>query len=109
VGTVVGVAVGGQVDGGSTIRQASMLASRESHLAWLKIAHQSGIGREALRLVETDGSGRMDAARLKSAIDKDRNSGHVPIMVVATAGTTWWCTVACAATSSRPNPLPPFF
>jgi hypothetical protein len=28
----------------------------------------------------------MDAARLKSAIDKDRNSGHVPIMVVATAG-----------------------
>jgi len=30
----------------------------------------------------------MDGARLKSAIDNDRNSGHVPIMVVATAGTT---------------------
>jgi glutamate/tyrosine decarboxylase-like PLP-dependent enzyme len=63
-------------------------ASRESHLAWLKIAHQSGLGREAVRLVETDGLGRMDAARLKSVIDNDRNSGHVPIMVVSTAGTT---------------------
>jgi aromatic-L-amino-acid/L-tryptophan decarboxylase len=63
-------------------------ASRESHLAWLKIAHQSGLGREAVRLVETDGLGRIDPARLKSAIDNDRNSGHVPIMVVATAGTT---------------------
>jgi len=63
-------------------------ASRESHLAWLKIAHQSGLGRESVRLVESDGLGRMDAARLKSAIDNDRNCGHVPIMVVATAGTT---------------------
>ena len=34
--------------------------SQESHLAWLKIAHQAGIGRSAVRLVATDGLGRMD-------------------------------------------------
>ena len=34
--------------------------SRESHLGWLKSAHQAGIGRSAVRLVATDGFGRMD-------------------------------------------------
>src|SRR5690242_15509805 len=33
-----------------------LYVSRESHLAWLKIAHQAGIGRAAVRLVSTDGS-----------------------------------------------------
>jgi aromatic-L-amino-acid/L-tryptophan decarboxylase len=63
-------------------------ASRESHLAWLKIAHQSGLGRDAVCLVETDGMGRMDPEYLKVAIETDRKSGCVPVMVVATAGTT---------------------
>jgi glutamate/tyrosine decarboxylase-like PLP-dependent enzyme len=62
--------------------------SRESHLAWLKIAHQCGIGRGAVRLVETDGRGRMDAAALAAAIRTDQAAGDVPIMVAATAGTT---------------------
>ena len=62
--------------------------SRESHLAWLKIAHQAGIGRSAVRLVATDGLGRMDQNALKDAIVGDRASGCVPIMIAATAGTT---------------------
>jgi glutamate/tyrosine decarboxylase-like PLP-dependent enzyme len=62
--------------------------SRDCHIAWLKIAHQAGIGRLALRLVATDGCGRMDTAELKSAIAADRAQGHVPIMIVSTAGTT---------------------
>ncbi|HEX3954253.1 MAG TPA: pyridoxal-dependent decarboxylase, partial [Stellaceae bacterium] len=62
--------------------------SRESHLAWLKIAHQAGIGRDAARLVATDGSGRMDMAALTAMIESDRREGRVPIMLVATAGTT---------------------
>ena len=37
--------------------------SRESHLAWLKIAHQAGIGRSAVHLVATDGSGRWTRTR----------------------------------------------
>jgi glutamate/tyrosine decarboxylase-like PLP-dependent enzyme len=62
--------------------------SRESHLAWLKIAHQAGIGRSAVRLVATDGSGRMDPNALDAAIRDDRKNGCVPVMLAATAGTT---------------------
>jgi glutamate/tyrosine decarboxylase-like PLP-dependent enzyme len=62
--------------------------SRESHLAWLKIAHQAGIGRSAVRLVATDGSGRMDPNALVEAVNIDLSRGCVPIMIAATAGTT---------------------
>jgi glutamate/tyrosine decarboxylase-like PLP-dependent enzyme len=62
--------------------------SRDCHIAWLKIAHQAGVGRSALRLVDTDGHGRMDANALLRAIADDRAAGAVPVMIVATAGTT---------------------
>jgi glutamate/tyrosine decarboxylase-like PLP-dependent enzyme len=62
--------------------------SRESHLAWLKIAHQAGIGRSAVRLVATDGCGRMDTNALAHMLDVDHSRGCVPIMIAATAGTT---------------------
>jgi glutamate/tyrosine decarboxylase-like PLP-dependent enzyme len=68
--------------------QPAFYASRESHLAWFKIAHQAGIGRDAVRLVATDGSGRLDPAALAAMIAADRAAGLVPVMVVATAGTT---------------------
>jgi glutamate/tyrosine decarboxylase-like PLP-dependent enzyme len=62
--------------------------SRDCHIAWLKIAHQAGVGRSALRLVDTDGSGRMQPAALARALATDRARGDVPVMLVATAGTT---------------------
>src|SRR5215469_15703392 len=62
--------------------------SRESHLAWLKIAHQAGIGRSAVRLVATDGHGRMNTNVLAHTLNVDRSRGCVPIMIAATAGTT---------------------
>jgi glutamate/tyrosine decarboxylase-like PLP-dependent enzyme len=62
--------------------------SRDCHIAWLKIAHQAGVGRAALQLVDTDGCGRMDPQALGRAIAEDRAQGAVPLMVVATAGTT---------------------
>jgi glutamate/tyrosine decarboxylase-like PLP-dependent enzyme len=62
--------------------------SRDCHIAWLKIAHQAGVGRAALRLVDTDGQGRMAPKALTQAIAEDRAAGAVPVMVVATAGTT---------------------
>jgi glutamate/tyrosine decarboxylase-like PLP-dependent enzyme len=62
--------------------------SRDCHIAWLKIAHQAGVGRSALRLVATDGHGRMDPKALLKAIADDRATGAVPVMIVATAGTT---------------------
>ena len=68
--------------------QPTIYISEESHLAWLKIAHSVGIGRNAVRLVATDGQGRMDADCLKSKIGKDQAEGHIPVLIAATAGTT---------------------
>jgi len=62
--------------------------SRDCHIAWLKVAHQAGVGRSSLRLIDTDGRGQMDPAALTAAIAEDRAAGAVPVMVVATAGTT---------------------
>jgi aromatic-L-amino-acid/L-tryptophan decarboxylase len=62
--------------------------SRECQPAWFKIAHQAGVGRAALRLVATDGGGRMDAQALAATIKQDRNAGIVPVLISATAGTT---------------------
>ena len=62
--------------------------SRESHLAWVKIAHEAGIGRSAVRQVPTDGSGRMNTDALEGMLDDDADDGRVPILIVATAGTT---------------------
>lgn len=68
--------------------QPVFYVSQDSHLAWIKIAHMAGIGRAAARFVPTDGTGRMNSAALRAAISSDRRAGCIPIMVVATAGTT---------------------
>lgn len=68
--------------------QPVVYISKESHLAWFKIAHQAGIGRAAVRLVNTDGAGRLDTEALARTIEQDREAGGVPVMLVATAGTT---------------------
>lgn len=68
--------------------QPALYISREAHLAWIKIAHQTGIGRDAVHLIATDGMGRMRVDALAAAIEEDLNAGRVPVLVVATAGTT---------------------
>ena len=68
--------------------QPCIYVSKESHLAWMKIAHQLGIGRRAVRLIGTDGHGRMDVRELKNTINADVAAGDVPVMIAATAGTT---------------------
>jgi aromatic-L-amino-acid decarboxylase len=62
--------------------------SKECHRSWVKIAHQAGIGRSAARLVATDGCGRLSASALAQAIAQDRDSGCVPFLIVASAGST---------------------
>ena len=66
----------------------AVYVSREAHQAWFKIAHQAGIGRLAIRVIETDGEGRMSDAALAEAVRTDTANGAIPVMVVATAGTT---------------------
>ena len=68
--------------------QPIIYASKESHLAWLKIAHATGIGRESVRLITTDGAGRMSSSALSDAIQADVNAGNTPVIIAATAGTT---------------------
>ncbi|NGO08514.1 pyridoxal-dependent decarboxylase [Streptomyces sp. HC44] len=65
-----------------------LYASAESHLAWLKIAHATGIGREAVRLVPVDADLRMDLGQLAVQVASDRAAGDLPFMVIGTAGTT---------------------
>jgi glutamate/tyrosine decarboxylase-like PLP-dependent enzyme len=65
-----------------------LYVSEDAHLAWVKIAHLAGIGRSSLRLVATDQDGRMDMLALADTIRADKAEGRIPVMIVATAGTT---------------------
>ena len=78
----------GEQGAGVFQRRPAVYVSEAAHLAWLKIAHQAGIGRSAVRLVGTDGTGRLDAARLAARLAADQEAGFMPVMIVSTAGTT---------------------
>jgi glutamate/tyrosine decarboxylase-like PLP-dependent enzyme len=68
--------------------QPAIYCSEEFHHSFVKIAHQCGLGREAVRLVPVTSQNVMDVGELKSAIDRDRSKGLAPFMVVGTGGTT---------------------
>lgn len=46
-----------------------------------------GLGSDALRLVASDGEGRMDVTRLRECLEQDRAAGLAPFLLVGTAGT----------------------
>jgi glutamate/tyrosine decarboxylase-like PLP-dependent enzyme len=48
----------------------------------------AGLGQVGLRVVSTDQDLKMDLSDLARAVERDRRQGHVPLMVVGTAGTT---------------------
>jgi glutamate/tyrosine decarboxylase-like PLP-dependent enzyme len=60
----------------------------ESHHSFNKIAHMTGLGREALRIVATNSDLKMDVGDLSRRVAEDRKNGFAPFMVVGTAGTT---------------------
>ena len=62
--------------------------SKESHYSIGKNAAMIGIGRDAVRYIDCDDQGRMQADALRSAIQNDINEGLCPFFVNATAGTT---------------------
>lgn len=68
--------------------QPVFYTSRECHLGWIKFAHMAGVGRDAVRFVPTDGTGRMNVEALAAMIAADRKDSKVPVMIAATAGTT---------------------
>lgn len=68
--------------------QPTIYVTGESHHSLNKIAHMSGLGRDALRLVAIDAGLRMNVDDLARRVAEDRRQGLAPLMVVGTAGTT---------------------
>lgn len=62
--------------------------TEEAHNGYNKLAHMTGIGRRALRMVATGSDLKMDVEDLKRRVTEDRRNGFNPFMVVGTAGTT---------------------
>ena len=60
----------------------------EAHHSFNKIAHMTGLGRQALRRVATDRDLRMDLEDLARRVAEDRRNGYAPFMVIGTAGTS---------------------
>ena len=70
--------------GGARMR---LYASEEAHFSIRKAAAMLGIGAANLRSVKTDADLRMDLADLDRLVRQDREAGHLPFCVVASAGT----------------------
>ncbi len=78
-------------DGMSGRRDLPLLrvyVSEQAHSSIEKAVITLGLGQRSLCKVATDAEFRMDAAALKAAIETDLATGHVPLCVVATVGTT---------------------
>lgn len=68
--------------------QPLIYISEEGHHSFEKIVHSCSLGRDALRYIPADADLRMDMTALEDQYRKDIASGHQPLMVVETAGTT---------------------
>jgi aromatic-L-amino-acid decarboxylase len=69
-------------------RPACIYASEECHHTIQRAAGVLGIGRQAVRNMACDSSGRMRVDALQKAIAEDKDKGILPMAIVANAGTT---------------------
>lgn len=79
----------------SISRAMRVYASREAHHSIEKAAALLGIGRDNVRLIDVDARFKMRIDQLAATISDDLALGHLPICVVANAGTVM--TGACDA------------
>lgn len=68
--------------------QPVFYASEIAHDSFQKIAHHTGLGRNAARRIKVGPDLKMDMSLLSQTIAKDKAEGFLPFMVVGTAGTT---------------------
>jgi aromatic-L-amino-acid decarboxylase len=73
-------------------------ASDQAHSSVIKAAIVLGIGEANVRRIPSDRLFQMQTEALKAAVAEDRDSGYLPMAVVATVGTT-------SATAVDPIPL----
>ena len=84
------VALGFDVRGQGVAAKRKRLAAYGStavHSCVSKAMDLSGVGSEALRLIPTGSSHRIDLSALENEIKKDRANGFTPFLIVGTAGT----------------------
>ncbi|HEX8130571.1 MAG TPA: aminotransferase class V-fold PLP-dependent enzyme [Pyrinomonadaceae bacterium] len=68
-------------------RPATVYVSDQAHMSIAKAADILGLGREQVRVIESDENFRMDVRRLRERIESDVNDNFQPCCVVASAGT----------------------
>jgi len=68
--------------------QPVLYVSREAHHSFLKAARLCGLGTEAVREIPVNSRWSMETDELQIEIARDISAGHIPFLVVATAGTT---------------------
>ncbi|KAG8229306.1 hypothetical protein J437_LFUL009065 [Ladona fulva] len=66
----------------------SLFTSEDAHYSVCKMASLLGLGSDSVHLVKCNSKGQMDANHLEDSIQASLNSGEMPFMVSATAGTT---------------------
>lgn len=71
----------------SETTRLSAYASTAVHGCIAKAMDLSGIGSDALRLIPTDSRHRINLGDLQNAIQRDREAGFTPFLVVGSAGT----------------------
>jgi glutamate/tyrosine decarboxylase-like PLP-dependent enzyme len=62
--------------------------TEEAHYSFNKIAHMTGLGRRAVRIITTDHHLKLDVSDLAAKVAEDRSNGLAPFMVVGSGGTT---------------------
>ncbi len=79
---------------GTTVRRTGVVAgtitaytSAASHESVARAMEMSGLGSDALRMIDVDDRGRMNLSALAAAIATDRARGRVPFLIAASAGT----------------------
>jgi aromatic-L-amino-acid decarboxylase len=71
----------------SLTRAVCLYASSQAHHSISKAAAILGIGRKFVRQIQVDSNYRIDPVDLRKQIERDRAAGHLPVCVVASAGT----------------------
>jgi glutamate/tyrosine decarboxylase-like PLP-dependent enzyme len=67
-------------------RRLTVYVSKETHTWVQKAADVAGLGTAAIRWIETDTQQRMNVAKLCRQVEQDIAAGHLPFLVVGTAG-----------------------
>lgn len=77
-----------QADGLNQVPAFSVFVSEQAHYSFVKGGAFLGIGGDNVIKVKADANGTMNILSLCNAIEREKEKNRIPLMVVATAGTT---------------------